>query len=45
MIGAAEPATLGERMPQQLASLFIDLTWTTAIQVIFLGFIGGTLRS
>jgi uncharacterized membrane protein YfcA len=30
-------------MPQHLASLFVDLTWITAVQVILLGFIGGTL--
>jgi uncharacterized membrane protein YfcA len=30
-------------MPQHLASLFIELTWATAGQVIFLGFIGGIL--
>jgi uncharacterized membrane protein YfcA len=30
-------------MPQHLASMFIDLTWATAVQVVFLGFIGGTL--
>lgn len=30
-------------MPQHLVSMFIDLTWATAVQVIFLGFIGGTL--
>jgi uncharacterized membrane protein YfcA len=30
-------------VPQHLASLFVDLTWMTAVQVIFLGFIGGTL--
>ena len=30
-------------MPQYLSSIFIDLTWATAAQVILLGFIGGTL--
>jgi len=30
-------------MTQHLVSPFVDLTWITAAQVIFLGFIGGTL--
>jgi uncharacterized membrane protein YfcA len=30
-------------MPQVLATPFLDLTWIVAVQVIFLGFIGGTL--
>jgi uncharacterized membrane protein YfcA len=30
-------------MPAQLAPMFIHLSWTTALQVIFLGFVGGTL--
>ncbi len=30
-------------MPQYLVSSFVELTWITAVQVIFLGFIGGTL--
>src|SRR4030042_1688559 len=33
----------GGRMPEHLPSLFMDLTWMTAIQVVFLGFIGGIL--